>query len=213
MSFAFCVLIFAFALSGCSRTVTPIVNYGDQLLVQITLRGNYDVNSNKYFMVIGNDQYYRVPLPPPDQLDEAPEFIEPDMLPQTGSRETYFADFFDTWAGYMVIDPTGYTLVNGPFTITQTATRQVIATLGAAGTRLSFLLPLDQLFSTVPDQIYFDVVSVPWPLAAEKIPADHLLSTDNSISSIVGSIVTVTDAQDPLLLPSLDILECRVEVQ
>ncbi|MBN2057475.1 MAG: hypothetical protein JW782_01590, partial [Candidatus Saganbacteria bacterium] len=66
---------------------------------------------------------------------------------------------------------------------------------------------------TVPDNIYFDVVAVPWPSGGEKIPADHLPTSDNSISKIVGSIVTVDDSSDSGLDPCVDILNIRMEVQ
>ncbi|MBN2058737.1 MAG: hypothetical protein JW782_08065, partial [Candidatus Saganbacteria bacterium] len=144
--FGFLISSFGF-ISGCSRTVTPLIDYGDQLLVEITLRGSYDVNYNKYFVVLSSGTF-RIPLPPPDQLDAAPEFIEPGDTPIVGSQEAYYSNFFDTWSGYVVVDPGGYAVVRGPFVVGQTATREVIAMLGAAGNKLAFLLSLDRLFQT-----------------------------------------------------------------
>ncbi|MFH1683669.1 MAG: hypothetical protein ABIA67_02170 [Candidatus Margulisiibacteriota bacterium] len=199
--------------SGCSRTVTPIVSYGEELVVSVTLRGNIDLNSNRYFMVISDNANYKIPLPPPDQLDVAPEFIEPDMTPQVGSLEAYFTNFFSTWSGYVILNTTGYELVKGPFIQGQAPTREVLATLGNISNTISFSFTLDRLFATIPDQIYFDVVSVPWPTGEEKVPSDHLPSSDNSISKIAGSIKNIDDDQDNSLDASLDILDCRVEVQ
>ncbi|MFH1577413.1 MAG: hypothetical protein ABID35_07705 [Candidatus Margulisiibacteriota bacterium] len=207
------LVISCLLLVGCSRTVTQIVNYGDQMTVSVTLRGNIDVSANRYFMVLSDNRNFKVPLPPPYQLDTAPEFIEPDMTPQTGSLEAYFTNFFSAWSGYVVLDTTGYTLVTGPFVINQAPTREVLSTLGSINTTISFDFRLGELFATVPDLIYFDIIAVSWPDGAEKVPADHLPSTDNSISKIQGSIKTVADIEDPSLDPGLDIINCTVEIQ
>ncbi|MFH1347385.1 MAG: hypothetical protein ABIH22_01715 [Candidatus Margulisiibacteriota bacterium] len=212
----FIILVSLFLImhtTGCSRTVTPIVSYGEELVVSVTLRGNIDLNSNRYFMVISNNANYKIPLPPPDQLDDAPEFIEPDMTPQVGSLEAYFTNFFSTWSGYIILNTTGYELVKGPFIQGQAPTREVLATLGNINNKISFSFTLDRLFATIPDQVYFDVVTVPWPTGEEKVPSDHLPSTDNSISKIAGSIEDIDDDQDSGLDASLDIVNCRVEVQ
>jgi hypothetical protein len=206
-----CLLVIA--LTGCSRTVTPLVVYGSQMYVEVTLRGDFDPDNNRYFMVISSDPSYNEPLPPPEQLAEAPEFIEPGDTPQTTSPEAYYIHFFNTWSGYVVVDPIGYNLVQGPFLIGQAATREVLSTLTSISSKLSFTFRLDQLFSTVPDEIYFDIVTVPWPDGAEKVPVDHLPSLDNSISKISGSITSVIDDPNLSLEPGLDILSTRVEIQ
>ncbi len=212
--FRISILVFSILfLVGCSRTVTPLVVYGDQMLVEVTLRGTMDPNNNRYFMVISSDPNYKEPLPPPDQLDAAPEFIEPGSTPQTGSEAAYYNNFFNTWSGYVFVDPLGYNLVKGPFVINQTPTREVLSTFTAISNKLNFSFRLDQLFTTAPDEIYFDIVSVPWPDGAEKVPADHLPSLDNTISRISGSITQVDDDQNLSLDPALDIINCRVEIQ
>lgn len=202
-----------FIASGCSRTVTPIVSYGEELVVSVTLRGNIDISTNRYFVVLSDNANYKVPQPPPDQLDAAPEFVEPDMTPTTGSPEAYFTNFFSTWSGYVILNTTGYELVKGPFIQGQAPTREVLATLGDINNRISFSFTLDRLFATIPDRIYFDVISVPWPTGNEKIPSDHLPTSDNSISKISGSIKEIDDDQNNTLNASLDIIDCRVEVQ
>lgn len=211
MYLASCILFLA--TSGCSRTVTPLVVYGDQLLVEVTMRGTIDPDNNRYFMVLSADPNYKEPLPPPDQLDVAPEFIEPGDTPQTGTPEAYYNNFFNTWSGYVVVDPLGYNLVKGPFLLGQTATREVLSALTSISEKWTFTFRLDQLFTTVPDEIYFDIVSVAWPDGQEKVPSDHLASLDNTVSKISGSITTISDGQDPGLDAGLDIINCRVEVQ
>jgi hypothetical protein len=208
--FAFCIILL---ISGCSRTVTQIVKFGDQIVVEVTLRGNLDNNSNRYFLVVSSVESYRVPLPPPDIVEEAPEFIEPDMTPQTGSIEAYFTNFFSSWAGYVVLDPSGYNLVKGPFEIGQVLTRESISSLVNISNKISFNFELDRLFDVVPDNIYFDFITVSWPDGEQKIPEDHLPSTGNVISKDAGSITIVSDGEDPELDPSLDILNCTVEIQ
>ena len=37
---------------GCARTVTQIVTYGDQMAVEVELRGTMEVNANRYFLVL-----------------------------------------------------------------------------------------------------------------------------------------------------------------
>lgn len=215
ISFAFCVLSLALAVfgGGCARTVTQLVTYGDQMVVEITLEGNMNADANRYFLVLSDNPNYKIPLPPPDILEDAPEFIEPGTIPIGGSEEAYYTNFFSTWSGYIIIDPAGYSLAKGPFVIGQTPTREVLGSLGESGNKISFSFRLGRIFDAVPGQVYFDFAAVPWPDGEMKIPYDHLPTTDNYISKISGSIATVSDDADSELEPDLDILGCRVEIQ
>lgn len=215
MRFRLCALsaVVCLLLVGCARTVTQLVTYGEQMVVEVTLRGNFDVNANRYFLVLSDRSDYKVPLPPPDFLEEAPEFLEPGMTPTTGSPEAYQNNFYSTWSGYIVIDTSGYSLVKGPFVLGQVPTREVIGNIGEASDRLSFSFRLGRIFSAIPNPIYFDLVAVPWPDGGEKIPADHLPTTNNYISSLEGSVITVEDDPAGALDASLDIENCRVEIQ
>ena len=211
--FYFLFFIFGFCVMGCAQTVTQLVTFGDQMAVEVALKGNMDVNANRYFMVVSSNPNYRVPLPPPDIISDAPEMIEPGMVPATGSPEAYYTNFYSTWSGYIVLGPGGYYLVKGPFTLNQTPTREVLSGLGEIGTKINFSFRLKRIFETVPDQIYFDFISVPWPSGQAKIPSDHLPSTNNYISKAVGSIAAVIDGEDNGVDGSLDIISCRVEIQ
>jgi hypothetical protein len=212
----FIILVSLFVISliaGCAQTVTQLVAFGDQMAVEVTLKGKADVNANRYFLVVSSNPSYKVPLPPPDIISEAPELVEPGIIPAAGSPEAYYANFYSTWSGYVILDPGGYYLIKGPFVIGQTPTREVLSGLGEIGTKLNFSFRLERIFSTVPDQIYFDFISVAWPSGQAKIPSDHLPSTNNYISKTVGSIVTVVDGEDSGLDAGLDIVSCRVEIQ
>jgi hypothetical protein len=207
---ALCVLF----ITGCAKTVTQIVSYGEEIAVEVDLRGDFDASTNRYFLVLSSDPNYKVPLPQPDIIEDAPEFIEPDMTPEIGSIEAYFTNFYSTWSGYLILDPGGYTVVPGPYAVNQTLTRETVAPLVNISSTISFRFQLERIFgANIPDQIYFDFVAVPWPNGLEKIPKDHLPSSNNAISKITGSIEEVIDQQDSQLDADLDILKCRIEIQ
>ncbi|PIS28088.1 hypothetical protein COT42_08890 [Candidatus Saganbacteria bacterium CG08_land_8_20_14_0_20_45_16] len=214
MAIVFGLLIMAMAGSfGCARTVTSLVTFGEALKVEVTFRGPIDADNNRYFLILSDRADYRVPLPQPDVLADAPELIEPGTTPQSGSQEAYYANFFSSWSGYAILEGINFSLVKGPFVLGLELTREVVATLAENNNKLSFTFSLERLFATLPSQIYYDVVAVPWPNGEVKIPADHLPSIGNSISKVAGAISTVDDTQDDWLAPSLDIIGCRLEVQ
>ncbi len=201
-------------VAGCAKTVTQYVTYGNQMVVEVTLRGTMEVSANRYFMVLATDAGYKIPLPPPDNIDY--EFIEPGTVPRLGSMEAYYANFYSSWEGYCMVEPAGYFLVDGPFIQGVEITREVLTTIGEVSTKIKFNFRLNQIFQTaVPDIIYFDFVSVPWPADAAKLPADHLTSTNAYISSakVSGSTQTVNDEANYALPGSLDILQCTVTIQ
>jgi hypothetical protein len=212
IGFAFLLLAFGL-LTGCAKTVTSIVTFGDQMVVEITLRGTLDINNDRYFMVLSSSPYFTIPLPPPDNIIF--EFIEPGMSPQLGSMTDYYTNYYSTWAGYTIMDPSGFTLVRGPFVLGVEASREVFASPGDLNTnKIRFTFPLERLFgSTVPDKIYFDIASVDWPAGAQKFCADHLTSTNAYISKLAGSVQVITDEEDPSIDPALDILSCIVTIQ
>lgn len=206
--------IIALALTGCSRTVTQIVTYGDQMVVDVTLRGTMEITANRYFLVLAANNNYKIPLPPPDGFNK--EFLEPGTAPQPGSGTIadYYNDFYSTWSGYVIAEPGGYFLEAGPFILNQPATREFLSSLGEINEHLSFNFRLSQVFgSNVPDQIYFDFVTVNYPANAAKMPADHLTTTNAYIKKITGSTLTIADPADPSIAPSLDILSCTVTIQ
>jgi len=208
--FLIMMLMFGFLATGCAKTVTQIVSFGEQMTVSVTLRGNADNTANRYFLILGTSNL-AVPLPPPDNITY--ELIEPGTDPISGVAADYYTNFYNTWAGYIILDPGGYYLVKGPFVSGEAITREALANLDAVSNTLNFSFRLDRIFDAIPDQIYFDFVSVAWPDGAEKLPSDHLSSTNAYISRFEGSIQTVDDGADPSLPASLDIERCNVEIQ
>ena len=207
--FSISILVFN---SGCAKTVTNPYAYNAQMVVEVTLRGTMDIVLHRYFMVLSSDPNFKIPLPPPDNIEF--EFIEPGMAPQQGSIEAYFTNFYSTWAGYVAVDPGGYFTVMGTFIQGQAVTREVLTGLGDISTKISFNFPLSKIFpSTVPNPIYFDFVSVDWPTSDQKFAADHLTSTNAYISKIAGSIQVIQDEENLSLAPAEDILSCTVTIQ
>ena len=206
------LLVGCLLVCGCARTVTQIVTYGDQLVVEVTLRGTLEVSANRYFLVIGTGEAFKVPLPPPDNI--AYEFLEPGTTPLLGAIADYYTNYYYSWDGYVMTEPGGYFLVDGPFVLNQPTTRETLADLGTINNKVKFNLRLSQIFgNNVPDQIYFDFVTVNWPVANAKMSADHLASTNAYISKNAGSNITVTDEDNPALPAALDIRECKVTIQ
>lgn len=210
----FVTLSLGFINLGCARTVTPRVAFGEQMTVTVTLRDTLSINDNRYFLVLSTSSGLKVPLPYPDINTNSPEFIEPGMIPQLGTEEAYYSSYYGTWSGYIELDPGGYFLTKGPFVVNQTTTREPLSTLDSINKTISFSFRLDRIFgSTVPDYIYYDFVSVSWPTGQAKIPADHLTSTNAYIAKASGSIATVSDGQDLTIDGSLDIVNCKVEIE
>jgi hypothetical protein len=202
-----CLLLF-----GCARTVTQYVTYGDQLVVEVTLRGTMEIAADRYFMVLASKEGYKIPLPPPDNIDF--EFIEPGTEPKLGTMADYYANFYSSWEGYVTVEPGGYFLVDGPFVMGQAITREPLASLGEISTKIQFNFRLSQIFKTgIPNTIYFDFIAVPWPNDTAKLPADHLTSTNAYVSKVAGSTVTVMDDPSDAIEPDLDILKCTVTIQ
>jgi len=192
--------------------VTQYVTYGDQMVVEVTLRGTMDVNANRYFLVLASRSDYKIPLPPPDNITY--EFIEPGTEPRLGSSVEYYTGFYASWEGYCVAEPAGYFLVDGPFSQGVSVTRESLSNIGEASTTMRFNFRLSQIFGTsIPATIYFDFVSVPWPNSQPRLAADHLTSTNAYISKVAGSTNPVTDDANDSLDASVDILKCTVTIQ
>ena len=204
----FCIGI----LTACARTVTPLINYGEQMSVEVTLAGTLEADANRYFLVLSANSNFQIPYFPTPDLN-TPEFIEPGMIPMQGSAIDYYTKYFSTWAGYVVLDRKQFFSVRGPFSYGQAASREVLSNLGAPDAKIKFTFRLNRIFDIIPDTIYFDFVTVPWPDGAVKIPEDHINSTDAYISKVTGSIKAVDDLVEPGILPALNIVNCRVVIQ
>ncbi|OGC35461.1 hypothetical protein A2311_04665 [candidate division WOR-1 bacterium RIFOXYB2_FULL_48_7] len=205
-------LLVIVAVGGCARTVTSIVSYGDQMVVEVTLRGTMDPNQNRYYLVLSTNEAFQVPLPPPDNI--AYEFIEPGIIPQLGNLVDYYTNYYSTWSGYIITEPGGHFVTPGPFIQGQTTSQETIGSITVFTTKIQYYFRLSQVFgSNVPNTIYFDFVSVDNPVSGPKMAADHLNSTNAYIAKIIGSQITVADEANGSLTASTDILECKVNIQ
>ncbi|MBN3032914.1 MAG: hypothetical protein JW873_02350 [Candidatus Saganbacteria bacterium] len=211
-------LLLVVSLVGCAKTVTN-VNFGSTLTVTVTLRGSADVTNNRYFLVLSSSPTFKVPLPPPNNYvgGITYEFLEPDgTLPKDGitSLEAYYTNYFSTWSGYVVLKSGGYFITPGPFSQGVAISQPLLSLYTPGSNKLSFNFSLSQLFASgVPATAYFDLVAVPWPAAGYKYAADHLESTNAYVSTLSGSLQTVTDPADTSVDPACDILTCEVTVQ
>jgi len=211
--FVISLFIFCLILTGCSRTVTVIPSFGTQMTVTATFRGNIDLSNNRYFMVISTNESYSFPMLPPEggSLDE---FLEPGDSPVVGDKADYFTKYYSTWHSYIILDSLGYYLVRGPFAITNTITRELISSTIPQTNYLNFTIRLDRIFgASLPDNIYFDVISVDYPAGAQKYLKDHIAPPGRSISSVSGSILSQNDEVKDDINESLDIISWSVSIE
>jgi hypothetical protein len=192
--------------------VTSIIPYGRQITFEINLAGTADPLNNRYFIVFGNNASFQIPLPPPDNIDH--ELIEPGTLPFQGDIADYYTRYYNSWAGYIIVEPGGYFLARGPFVVGEPLTREALASLGEPGSKLKVTFDLEYIYgNSIPATIYFDALSVRWVDDQLKLPADHLNSTNAYISSISGSQTTVNDDLNETLPAGLNILNCTVKIE
>jgi hypothetical protein len=212
ISFAVLLLFAGINNLGCARNVTQIVDYGEQMMVTVTLRGTVEVAANRYFLVLSGNSGLTVPHPPPDNPSRY-EMIEPGTVPINGTLADYYTNYYSTWGGYVIADTGGYFTVMGAFIEGQAITRESLTNLGTPSTTLNFTVPLNKIFSSTPNTIYFDFITVDWPDGQPKIPSDRLTTTNAYISKLSGSIQSIDDTEDPGVDAALDILRCRIEMQ
>ena len=208
---SFCLLAVVFG--GCSKTITTIPTYGSQMVVELDFRGNLDLTKSRYFMIISSVESYSFPILPPEgnSLDE---FLEPGDAPVVGSIADYFTKYYSTWNSYIALDSLGYHLARGPFSITNPVTKETLASYPYQSNYLYFTVSLDRLFGTsVPENIYFDIISADYPTSGQKYLKDHIAPPGRSISKIAGSIVSKSDEVKSDIDPGLDIISWSVKIE
>lgn len=200
-------------LAGCSRTVTQMPTFGSEVNIEIDLAGTANVTGNRYFIVFSTIEAYQIPLSPPDSLDE---FLEPGDEPQPGtkSKADYFGQYYSTWAGYVVIDSQGYSVVKGPFNITTPISREAIGGLGNLTDKFNFNLRLDRIFgATLPEKIYFDIITASYPANSSKLLSDRISPPVIYFEPIKGTIVSKSDVDTASVSePSLDIDNWKINL-
>ena len=200
----FVVISLAVFANGCARTVTPLVQFGSEVVVEVSFRGNVNFSTNRYYMIIGSTESYELPYYPDD-------FIEPGIPPQDPTYDPY--RFYRSWQGYIVSDSSSnYFLVNGPFNNTsETYTRTNIGHVsGNISNKIQFRFRLDQMFgTTVPDVMYFDVAAVDSQLTLRN----HLQPPSKYINTYQGALIQGEDDVDSSVNSSLDIVSWKVFIQ
>lgn len=198
-------------MTGCSRYVTPIVTYGSQLTVEVTFRGNLDTDRFRYFMIFSTQEAFSYPVPPPEgtTLDE---FLEPGDLPVSGDNSSYFTNYYSTWTAYIVLNSAGYYLAKGPFISTVAISKESVG-LSEVPNKFTFTVSLSRVFgTTIPDFIYFDVISADYPAGSYKYLQDRLAPPTQSISKVSGSLISGNRPENADLDAGLDIISWKARV-
>ncbi len=200
------LLFAAIAIGGCAHNVTEKVPFGSSMVVDMNLAAPLDFVHNKYFMVLGVDSNFQIPMPPDY------EFVEPG-LPVMNTEINYF-DFYSTWAGYVVVDGGVVYLYPGPFPASAEGfvrpTPIQIGQISAGSSRMKFDFIIEQVYgASPPDTISFDFVSVD----LTKYLADHLTPPNRSILRYSGMLVTGSDEAESGVDPSLNFLNWSVLIQ
>ncbi|NQU18131.1 MAG: hypothetical protein HQ564_08720 [Candidatus Saganbacteria bacterium] len=197
---------------GCAKTVTTKTTYGSEMVVEVKLRGNADIINSRYFMVLSSSPAFKVPLPPPNNI--ADEFLSVGDLPQQGSLESYYTNYYSTWSGFIELNNNGYYISKGPFVYNTTSTQEVLSDFETASSTLNFSFRLEKIFgSSVPDTIYFDLITVDYPLSDFKRTKDLIYSPVPSIQKYSGAETSGSDSSDPSLDADLDIISWKVLIQ
>jgi hypothetical protein len=191
---------------GCAHNVTEKVPFGSRMIVDVNFGGALDLLNNKYFMVLGQDSDYQLPMPPDY------EFVEPG-LPVKNTQINYF-DFYSTWAGYVVVDGGIVYLYKGPFPASAEGYVRPqpvqIGQIGPGSSKIEFNFIIEQVFGPdPPNTISFDFVSA----GHLKYLVDHLTPPSRSILRYSSMLVTGSDEGETGIDPSLNILNWSVMVQ
>ncbi|KAF0133888.1 MAG: hypothetical protein FD145_1000 [Candidatus Saganbacteria bacterium] len=207
---SFALIIF---FSGCARNVTQIVTYGTQMTVTVSFRGAIDLTNNRYFVVISSQESYSLPLLPPEG-SSTDEFLEPGDSPISGSISDYYSKYYSSWHSLVVADNLGIFIIPGPFSTTSSTTREIISTIPAISDNISFTIRLDKIFtSSVPETIYFDIISANYPPSSQKYLKDHIAPPGRSISKVTGSILSQSDESKSDIDASQDITTWTVKIE
>jgi hypothetical protein len=204
-------IVVGFSL-GCSRTVTEVVTYGNEMTVTVTFRGNLDLPNSDYFMILSSQEAYQIPY---DPTQPQMEFIEPGIAPTDPAMDYY--PYYRTWDGYVIMDNSSsgvIWLVKGPFNSSAESyasySRVQIGTFSSSSSQWTFHFTLSTLYGSaeLPSNIHFDVVSV--STATNRLQ-DHLTS-GLYIKSYRYSTASGVDAENTDIAASHDILSYSLQI-
>ncbi|MFA4858509.1 MAG: hypothetical protein WC901_07090 [Candidatus Margulisiibacteriota bacterium] len=206
------VSVLAICLFGCSRTVTEVITYGNEMTVTVTFRGAVDQPNSDYFMILSSQEAFQIPY---DPTQPQMEFIEPGIPPTDPAMDYY--PYYRTWDGYVILDHSGsgvIWLVKGPFNSSAETYasyfRVQIGTFTGTSNQWSFHFTLSTLYGSaeLPSNIYFDIASV--GTATNRLQ-DHLTS-GIYIKSYRYSTAIGSDAENSDIPASQDILSYDAQV-
>ena len=201
-------------LSGCARTVTIRPDVGSQMSIEITFRGDVDTVSNRYYMVFGGtspvfmdkDRYFFAP---------GEDYLQEKLDTFTQEAE-YYDNFFRTWGDFVKLRDNTYYICNGPFSSATSHISYVLSLLSYRTTsgedpkKIKLVFYLSKLTAPLPEEIYFNFLAVD---GSGRL-RDKLGATDNRISVNKGtSVHNISEAADPSIGASLDIISWKVEIQ
>ena len=213
-----CSLLIALSF-GCAKTVTVLPDIGNQLQMQITFRGNIDPTVNKYYIVLSSASP-KIPYQGTYFFGPGEPYDSTKLNVGSGYLSDYYTNYFTSWSDFILLKDSSFFITNGPFTSTAshesyaTATsllvfRTISSSDPDALKKINLTIPFNRL-SSLPVTLCFNFVSVD----KDGYMRDYLRSTDNSISTNVGTTISERrETTDMSIDPGLDIISWSMVVQ
>lgn len=208
LPFVLCTLYFILNI-GCAKTVTQLPNIGNQLNIEIALRGDTDSSKYSYYILFGQSPPV---IPYADKYFFGPgENYDQDKMDIERKLDYYYKTYFSTWSDFIVLKNNSFYITNGAFASFEAHSnfsRQFLA-VNASKSKINLVLYFSRL-SAIAQNLYFNFVCVD----ENGYIKDFLRSSDNKVSVNQGSrIFSSVEPQDALLSPALDIISWDLVVQ
>ena len=209
----------ALFLAGCAETVTSKDFAGNKLRLELTLDGSVSAQA-KYYLIVSNTQAPTYP-----DLSLNPYLIGPGesydseaIIIGDSKREIsyYYANYFSTWADYLVSESNSVYLTAGPFPVTADSSTHYSYTRQTIGQNLStttnlIILNFDLSYlnkGAAFTNLYFNILAID---SAKKL--QDVLDISEQIQNVLGEVKTGTDPDDASLAQGLDILQWRISIE
>ena len=213
--FVVCALTLALSF-GCAKTVTVLPNVGNQLKMEVTFRGDIDSTANKYYIVLSSSS---PAIPYPGTYFFGPgESYDSNKLNVSTDLSYYYTNYYSSWSDLILLKDSSFLITNGPFVSAALHTaytpsllvfRAISSSDPDALKKINLTLFFNRLSSLTPT-LYFNFVSVD----KDGFMRDYLRSTDNSISTNIGtSISEKKETQDLSIDAALDIISWNMVAQ
>lgn len=196
-------------ICGCAKTVTQLPNVGNQLNIEIVMRGDMDSSKYSYYILFGSSSPV---IPYIDKYFFAPgENYDQDKMDIEKKLDYYYKTYFSTWSDFIVLKDNTFYITNGAFPSFEAHSnfsRQFLA-VNSSKSKINLVLYFSRL-SAVSQDLYFNFICVD----DKGYIKDFLRSSDNKISVNQGSrIFSSVEPQDAALAPALDIISWDLVVQ